>query len=73
MWQILQPKTPNVTPINAPYRVRVIEMVIEAIFGETVECTLQYLTSITLHPQILSSTQSHYVSVNRCFHLNVYK
>lgn len=36
MWQILQPITPNVTPINAPYRVRVIEMVIEVAFEETV-------------------------------------
>lgn len=30
-------KTPNVTPINAPYRVRVIEMVIEGTFGENIE------------------------------------
>lgn len=36
MWQILQPITPNVTPIIAPYRVRVIEMVIEVTFWETV-------------------------------------
>lgn len=35
MWQILQPITPNVTSINAPYRVRVIKMVIEVTFGET--------------------------------------
>lgn len=48
MWQILQPITPNVTPINAPYRVRVIEMVIEVTFEET-ECTLQYLTFIMQH------------------------
>lgn len=38
MWQILQyyTKTPNVTATNAPYRVRVIEMVIEVTFEETV-------------------------------------
>lgn len=33
---ILQPITSNVTPINAPYRVRVIEMFIEVAFGEIV-------------------------------------
>lgn len=33
MWQILQPITPNVTPIIAPYRVRVIKMAIEVTFG----------------------------------------
>lgn len=37
MQPILQNKTPNVTPINAPYRVRVIGMVIEATIGETVQ------------------------------------
>lgn len=36
MWQMFQPTTPNVTSINAPYRVRVIEMVIEVTSGETV-------------------------------------
>lgn len=36
MQQVLQPVTPNVTPINAPYRVRVIKMVIEVTFGGTV-------------------------------------
>lgn len=47
--------TSNVTSMNAPYRVRGIEMVIEVTFGGTVDCTLQYLTFKMLHPQILIS------------------
>lgn len=56
--------TSNVTSMNAPYRVRGIETVIEVTFGETVYCTLQYLPFKMLHPQILNFTQ--YVSVSRC-------
>lgn len=47
------------TPINAPYRVRVIEMVIEVTFEETVnillaQCSIfssQYVSLIVVEPQ----------------------
>lgn len=71
MLQISQPVNPNVTPINAPYMVRVIEMVIEVIFPETVN--VLYSTFTLLHPQILNFTRSQDVSVDRKLHLNVYK
>lgn len=66
----------NVTSIEAPYRVRGIEMLIEVTFGETVECTLQYSTFDFCNTLsfILNFTQSQFVSVNRCclFKINVH-
>lgn len=60
MWQILQPINPNVTPINAPYRVRVIEMVIEVIFGESVNVLNSTFTM--LQPQILNFSHNKFQS-----------
>lgn len=66
MWQILKPTTPKVTPIIAPYRVRVIKMAIEDTFGDNI----YNLTFIMPHPEFLSSTLSQ-DSVKGCVHLNV--
>lgn len=58
MWQILQPITPNVTPINAPYRVRVIEMVIEVTFEQTVNLlySIYFHNAASLKSALLSVT-----------------
>lgn len=45
------------TPINAPYRVRVIEMVIEVTFEQTVNL----LYSIFFHNTAVCSSFSHWV------------
>lgn len=64
MWQILPPITPNVTPIIAPYRVRVIKIAVEVTFGEN-----SYdLTFVTPHPQILSFPLSQDVSAIKDVH-----
>lgn len=66
----MQPMNSNVTPIKAPYRVRVIEIVIEVMFEESMD--FLYSTFSLLHPQSLNFTQSQKVSVNRCLHLNIF-
>lgn len=60
MWQILQYYTisPNVTATNAPYRVRVIEMIIEVTFEATLNILLQYLTFRMQHFILISLSNS---------------